>query len=175
MCYQWIVLPTALFTQLRAMDYNQLYYEFNVGAIRQVCLGAEVRMLAEHTLEKKGELEDKCAEKTALLSERDVEIIHLKSLLSLKEAEATEAISLHSQLSVVEAADAAKGIKLRDLKEKNFALEGEKNVLSERVKTLESVIASKDVELTSLSSHVANLTADFSGFRLWYAKINVNR
>ncbi|GJX91431.1 hypothetical protein Tco_0344757 [Tanacetum coccineum] len=129
-----------------------------------VCLGAEVRMRAEHTLEKKDELEDKCAERTAFLSERDAEIVHLKSLLSLKEVEAAEAISFRSQLSVVEAADAAKGTELRDLKEKNFALEGEKNVLSERVETLESVIASKDVEVASLSSHVANLTADFSGF-----------
>ncbi|GKF70031.1 hypothetical protein Tco_0203088, partial [Tanacetum coccineum] len=106
-------------------------------------------MRAEHTLEQKGEVEDNCAEQTALLSERDAEIVHLKSL---KEAEATEAISFRRQLSVVEDADVAKGIELRDLKEKKFAFEGEKNVLSERVETLESVIASKDVELASLSS-----------------------
>ncbi|GJV94365.1 hypothetical protein Tco_1545942 [Tanacetum coccineum] len=59
-----------------------------------VCLGAGVRMRAEHTLEKKIELEDKCAGQANLISERDTEIAHLKSLLSLKEAEATEAISL---------------------------------------------------------------------------------
>ncbi|GKG24700.1 hypothetical protein Tco_0395328, partial [Tanacetum coccineum] len=57
--------------KLRAMDYDQLYFKFNIGATRQVCLGAEVRMRAEHTLEKKGELEDKCAEQTDLLLERD--------------------------------------------------------------------------------------------------------
>ncbi|GKF69078.1 hypothetical protein Tco_0202135, partial [Tanacetum coccineum] len=39
-------------------------------------------------------LEDKCAEQAALLSEKDVEIADLKSLLSLKEAEAAEAILL---------------------------------------------------------------------------------
>ncbi|GJW01483.1 hypothetical protein Tco_1556734 [Tanacetum coccineum] len=118
--------PPALFTQLHAMDYDQLYFEFNIGAARQVCLGAEVRMRAEHTLERKGELEDKCAEQTTLLSEKDAKIAHLKSLLSLKEAEAAEAISLRRQLSEVEAADATKSTELRDLKEKNFALEGER-------------------------------------------------
>ncbi|GJX22248.1 hypothetical protein Tco_0226693 [Tanacetum coccineum] len=118
--------PPALFTQLHAMDYDQLYFEFNIGAARQVCLGAEVRMRAEHTLERKGELEDKCAEQTTLLSEKDAKIAHLKSLLSLKEAEAAEAISLRRQLSEVEVADATKSTELRDLKEKNFALEGER-------------------------------------------------
>ncbi|GJS33525.1 hypothetical protein Tco_0531907 [Tanacetum coccineum] len=92
---------------LRTMDYDHLYFEFNVGAARQVCLGAEVRIRAEHTLEKKNELEDKYA---------------------------------------------AKGDELRDLKEKDFALEGEKNVLSERVEALESAAASKE-----LNSKVASL------------------
>ncbi|GKD71083.1 hypothetical protein Tco_1325173, partial [Tanacetum coccineum] len=98
--------PPALFSQLRAMDYDQLYTEFNVGAARQVCLGAEVRMRAEHTSEQKDRLEDKCSEQTARLSERDTEIAHLKSLLSLKEAEVAEAIRLRSQISVIEAVDA---------------------------------------------------------------------
>ncbi|GJZ81633.1 hypothetical protein Tco_0646627 [Tanacetum coccineum] len=138
--------PPALFTQLRAMDYNQLYSKFNVGAARQVCLGAKVRMRAEHTLEKKGELENRCAEQTILLSDKDVEIAHLKSLLSLKETEATEVISLRSQLSMVEAADATKA--------------------------LESVAASKEVKLASLSSQVANLTADLSGF--WLSRDELN-
>ncbi|GKE23953.1 hypothetical protein Tco_1435465, partial [Tanacetum coccineum] len=146
--------PPALFTQLCAMNYDQLYSKFNVGAARQVCLGAEVRMRAEHTLERKGELEDKCAEQTTLLSEKDAEIAHLKSLLSLKEAEAAEAISLHRQLS------------------ENFALEGERNVLSERVETLESVATTKEIELASLSSQVATLTADLSGFQLSRDELN---
>ncbi|GKB09361.1 hypothetical protein Tco_0837673 [Tanacetum coccineum] len=164
--------PPALFAQLRAMDYGQLYSEFNVGTARQVCLGAEVRMRAEHTLEKKCELEDKCSEHTTLLSEKNTEIAHLKSLLSLKETEAAEAISLRSQLSVVETADAAKSTELRDLKEKNFALEGERNDLSERVTTLESVIISKEAELASLSSQVSKLTVDLSGFRISRDELN---
>nr|GEW04209.1 hypothetical protein [Tanacetum cinerariifolium] len=85
-----------------------------------------------------------------LLPEKDTEIAHLRSLLSLKEAKAAKDISLRSQLSVVEAADAAKGTELRDLKEKNFALEWENNVLSKKVEALESVVASK--EKNSLNS-----------------------
>ncbi|GKA31534.1 hypothetical protein Tco_0717839 [Tanacetum coccineum] len=123
-------------------------------------------MHREHTLERKGELEDKRVKQTTLLSEKDAEIAHLKSLLSLKEVEAAEAISLRCQLSGVEAADVAKSTELRDLKEKNFALEGERNVLSERVETLKSVAASKEIELASLSSQVAKLTVDLSGFEL---------
>ncbi|GKC94274.1 hypothetical protein Tco_1159716, partial [Tanacetum coccineum] len=119
-------------------------------------------MRAEHTLEKKGELEDRCTEQTVLLSEKDAKIAHLKSLLYLKEAEAAKAISLRSQLSVVEAMDAAKGTELKDLKEKNFALEGEKNSLSDRVEALESAAASKEVELASLSSQVSNLSAELN-------------
>ncbi|GJX11078.1 gypsy type transposase [Tanacetum coccineum] len=130
--------PPALFSQLRAMDYDQLYTEFNVGAARQVCLGGG----------------------------RDVEIAHLKSLLSLKEAEAVEAIRLRGQLYVVEVADAAKGNELRDLKERNFALEGEKYVLSEKVTTLESVAALKETELASLTAQVTQLTSELSGFQL---------
>ncbi|GKG59410.1 hypothetical protein Tco_0605061, partial [Tanacetum coccineum] len=74
-----------------------------------VCLRAEVRMRSEHTLEQKDRLEDKCAGQAALLSEKDAETANLKSLLSLKEAEAAEAIHLHGQLAVLEAADAVKG------------------------------------------------------------------
>ncbi|GJX21003.1 hypothetical protein Tco_0223680, partial [Tanacetum coccineum] len=121
---------------------------------------------------RKNELEDKCAGQANLLSERDTEIAHLKSLLSLKEAEATEVISLCGQLTVLEAADASKSAELRALKEKNFALEGEKNALCERVEALESAAASKEVELTSLSSQVAKLTADLSGFQLSRDELN---
>nr|GEV27807.1 hypothetical protein [Tanacetum cinerariifolium] len=139
-------LDTEIMHRLRAMEFDQLYSKFNIEAAWQVCLGAEVRMRAEHTLERKSELEDR--------------------------SEAGEAISLRSQLSVVEAADVAKGTELSDLKEKNFALEGEKNVLSERVEALESMATSKEVELESFSSQVVNLTADLSGFPLSRDELN---
>nr|GEU49857.1 hypothetical protein [Tanacetum cinerariifolium] len=70
------------------------------------------------------------------------------------------------QLFVMETADAAKSIELGDLKEKNFALEGERGALSERVTNLESETISKEAELASLSSQVAKLTIDLYGFQL---------
>nr|GEW38884.1 reverse transcriptase domain-containing protein [Tanacetum cinerariifolium] len=165
--------PPALFAQLRAMDYNQLYSEFNVGAAWQVCLGEEVRMQREHTLERKSEIEDKCAEHTTLLPEKDAEIAHLKSLLSLKETEAAEVISLGSQLSVMETTHAAKSTELRDLKEKNFDLEGKRNALSERVTALESLsrdelnstVDSLESERDCLAAQKSSLEYAFELFR----------
>ncbi|GKE13105.1 hypothetical protein Tco_1416656, partial [Tanacetum coccineum] len=62
--------------------------------------------------------------------------------------------------------DAAKGSELKGLKEKNLALEEEKNVLSEKVTTLESVTTAKETELASLSAQVAKLTSNLSGFQM---------
>nr|GEZ72993.1 reverse transcriptase domain-containing protein [Tanacetum cinerariifolium] len=120
----------------------------------------------------KNRLEDKCVEQTTLFSKKDAEVAHLRSLLSLKETVVAEAIHLHSQLSVVEAADAAKSIELGDLKERNFALEGHKDALSEKVATLESLTASKETELASLTARVAQLTSDLSGFQLSRDKLS---
>ncbi|GKD46010.1 hypothetical protein Tco_1270655, partial [Tanacetum coccineum] len=90
--------PLGLFSQLRGMDYDQLFAEFNVGAAHQTCLGAEVRMRSEHNLKERKRFERKCARQVDLLKEKDVEIANLKAQLSLKEAEATEAIRLRSQV-----------------------------------------------------------------------------
>nr|GEV49772.1 hypothetical protein [Tanacetum cinerariifolium] len=140
---------------LRAMNYDQLYTKFNIGAARQIYLGAKVRMLAEHNLEQKDRLEDKCSEQTVCLSERDIKIAHLKSLLSLKEPEAAKVICLHGQISAIKATDAVKGNELRDLKERNFVLEGEKEVLFENVMTFESALSCDE-----LSSKVASLESE---------------
>nr|GEW38593.1 hypothetical protein [Tanacetum cinerariifolium] len=108
---------------------------------RQMCLGAEVRIRAEHTLKQKDRLEDKCAKQTSLLSAKYVKISHLRSLLSLKETEAVEAIHLRSQLSI-------------------------KDVLFEKAATLESMTASKETELTSLTAQIDQPTSDMSNFQL---------
>ncbi|GJT56899.1 zf-CCHC domain-containing protein [Tanacetum coccineum] len=96
----WLA-PPALFSQLCAMEYDQLYTEFNVGAARQTCLDVEVRMRAEHTLRKKKILEEEYAQQTNLLKENNAEIASLKSQLSLKEPKATEAIHLHGHVATV--------------------------------------------------------------------------
>ncbi|GKC27810.1 hypothetical protein Tco_1035104 [Tanacetum coccineum] len=131
------------------------------------CVGVEVRMRVEHTLEQKYILEDKCSEQAALLSKRDTKIAHLKSLLSLKEAEATEAIRFHGQLSVVEADDTATGNELRDLKERNFVLEGEKDVLSEKLSRDE--LSSKVASLESERDTLADQSPLESAFELFKA------
>nr|GFC32597.1 hypothetical protein [Tanacetum cinerariifolium] len=82
----------------------------------------------------KDQLKDRFSEQADLLSEKDAEIANLKSLLSLKEAEAAEAIRLRGQLSA-KAIDATKSNKLRNL-EKNLALEEEKSVLSGKSRLL---------------------------------------
>ncbi|GJU20531.1 hypothetical protein Tco_1153873 [Tanacetum coccineum] len=88
--------PPALFSQLRAMKYDQLYIEFNVGAAHQTCLDAK---------------------------ERDAEITILKSKLSLKETEAGEAIRLCGRVATVEAAKALHAAELNLLKEIKSTLE----------------------------------------------------
>ncbi|GJW02227.1 hypothetical protein Tco_1561083 [Tanacetum coccineum] len=119
--------PPRFFSQLRGMNYDQLFAELKVGAARQTCLSAE---------------------------------------LSPKEAEAAEAIRLRSQVSVVEAAEAARVNKLNSLKERNLALEGEKSILEGQVATLESTVASKDTELASVNTKVAKLSHDLSSLQL---------
>nr|GEW37524.1 hypothetical protein [Tanacetum cinerariifolium] len=104
------------------MRMRPLYFEFNVGAVRQACLEAE----------------------------RDVDIVYVKSLLSLKEVEAVEDIRLCGQLTTVKVADAAKDIELKDLKEKNFVFERERDVMSEKITTLKSTNAAKEAELATL-------------------------
>ncbi|GKF78150.1 hypothetical protein Tco_0230620, partial [Tanacetum coccineum] len=59
-----------------------------------------------------------------------------------------------------------------DLKERNFALEVEKDILSERVMTLESVTTLKETEVASLTAQVAQLTSDLSGSQFSYDELN---
>nr|GEY56545.1 hypothetical protein [Tanacetum cinerariifolium] len=101
-------------------------------------------------------LDDPCTLSSMLgLHGRDAKIPHLKSLLSLKEAKAIEAIRLCGQLSIMEAVDAAKGNELRDLKERNFVLEGEKDALSEKVTALEFQLSHDE-----LSSKMASIESE---------------
>ncbi|GJR91642.1 hypothetical protein Tco_0215653 [Tanacetum coccineum] len=98
-----------------------------------------VRMLGwEHTLERKGELEDKCAEQTILLSEKDAEIAHLKSLLSLKEAEAAEAISLRRERNVATLTADLSGFQLSRDELNSKLASSERDCLATQKSSLES-------------------------------------
>ncbi|GKE00480.1 hypothetical protein Tco_1388463, partial [Tanacetum coccineum] len=61
--------PPRFFCQLRGMDYKQLFAEFNVGATRQICFNAKIRMRLEHELRGRQRFEERCAlqEKNAAL------------------------------------------------------------------------------------------------------------
>ncbi|GJV94849.1 hypothetical protein Tco_1546426 [Tanacetum coccineum] len=102
------------------------------------------------------------------------EIAHLRSLLSLKEAEAAEAISLRGQLTVLEATDAAKGAELRDLKKKDFSLEREKNVVKLTADLsilqlshdeLNSKVVSLESEMDCLATQRSSLESAFEIFK----------
>nr|GEW99202.1 hypothetical protein [Tanacetum cinerariifolium] len=80
---------------------------------------------------------DKCAMQVGWLNERVVEIASLKAQLSLKEAEAADAIRLGGQIATVEAVEATRASELEGLKEQNAILEGQ-------VAALESVALSCD-------------------------------
>ncbi|GJZ42806.1 hypothetical protein Tco_0590061 [Tanacetum coccineum] len=130
------VAPPAFFSALRSMDYDQLYTEFNVGAARQVCLGAEVRSRAEHELELKEKLRVKYAARGRLLEEKDLEILELKSKLAEKEAEAAEVIRLRDQVS---------------------SLSEEKSALTAEVSALKVTITQKDHDISLLDSRATHL------------------
>ncbi|GKC56348.1 hypothetical protein Tco_1083946, partial [Tanacetum coccineum] len=133
--------PPVFFLQLRAMEYDQLLSEFNVGAARQTCLSAKVRMRLEHLLRGKKRLEGKCGTQEKLLKERDLEIADLKTRLSLKEAEeaarACELGSLKEQSVAFESTAAAKDAKIAKLSQDLSQLQLSCDDLSIKASTLE--------------------------------------
>ncbi|GJV32783.1 hypothetical protein Tco_1393183 [Tanacetum coccineum] len=156
--------PPVLFSQLRSMDYDQLLVEFNVGVACQTCLSSEVRLRLEHDLRDKKKLEEKCRKQADLSKERDVEIASLKSQLSLKEAEATEAIW-------------ERNLALEEEKtgERNFALVEEKTILRQVAQLTKDLsnfqlsydeLSVKDEQVKVLSDKVAGLDAELMGMDL---------
>nr|GEV83861.1 transmembrane protein [Tanacetum cinerariifolium] len=101
---------------------------------------------------RKVELEDKCAEQATLLSERDAEIVHLKSLLSLKEAEAAKVIRLRGQLTTVSTLEFA-----------NAAKEAELAFLSSQVAKLTSDMSDFQLSRDEFNSQVASLESKRDG------------
>ncbi|GKC04526.1 hypothetical protein Tco_0996136 [Tanacetum coccineum] len=141
--------PPMLFSQLRGMDYDQLFSEFNVGVVRQTCLNAEVRMQTEHIHREKKKLEGRCSRRTDLLKEKDAEIV-----------------------ATVEVAEVARASELDGLRERNLAFEGKKNTLKGQIATLESTARSKDTELASLNAQVAKLNDDLSSLQLSFGELS---
>ncbi|GJV40830.1 hypothetical protein Tco_1419270 [Tanacetum coccineum] len=136
--------PPALFSQLHAMKYDQLYTEFNVGAARQTCLGVE---------------------------EKNAKIASLKSQLSLKEAEAAEAIHLCDHVATVEATKALHATELNLLKERNSTLEAKMRASKEKAAVLESEKSGLTDQVSSLETTYAKLRNQVVGYELFKEQI----
>ncbi|GKB46916.1 hypothetical protein Tco_0897669, partial [Tanacetum coccineum] len=148
--------PLALFSQIREMDNHHLFTEFNVGTAHQACLNAEVRMRPEYCLSERSRLESECKKQAYLLKARDDEIENLKAQLLLKEAEATEAVRLRSQVFVAEATEKMHADEIDALKQRNVALENEKDcrilvilMIKPRTRTVKTDMVKHDVEVES--------------------------
>ncbi|GKC60363.1 hypothetical protein Tco_1087961 [Tanacetum coccineum] len=103
--------------------------KFNVGVAHQACFSTKVRLRYEHNYKERKKFKRKCQRQVDLLKEKDTEIANLKAQLSLKEAEAAEAIHLSSQVDAIKGTKAAQVDELNGLNERNSAFEEEKNAL----------------------------------------------
>nr|GFA76417.1 hypothetical protein [Tanacetum cinerariifolium] len=140
--------------QLWGIDYEQLFTEFNVGTARQVCFSAEIRMRLEHELRGRQSFEGKCAMQANWLKEMDVKIASLKAQLSLKEAEATEAIHLRVLEGHIVALESAVVSKDVELASSNAQVAKVEAMQDEYVNVLSDRVASIDSDLMEMALHM---------------------
>nr|GEY51076.1 hypothetical protein [Tanacetum cinerariifolium] len=146
-----------IFSQLCRMNYEQLLTEVNVGAARQTCLSSKVRWRLEYELKGRKKFEGKYTVQAGCLKEKDAEIASLKVQLSLKEAEAVEAIRLRARLPLLRLRKLLESTSLADLS--NFqlscdelsieaaSLESKKDKLADQVSALEGTCSELRDEL----------------------------
>ncbi|GJS48004.1 hypothetical protein Tco_0955179 [Tanacetum coccineum] len=155
--------PSILFLQIRDMDYEQLFTEYNVGTTRQVCFNVEVRMRTGYCLSERKRLELECVNQANLLKAKDDEVERLKAQLLLKEAEATEVIRLRAQVSATEVMGMTHADEIETLKQRNVALENEKNSLDGNVTELQSSVSTKDLKLKDLNAALSSIQSQNDG------------
>ncbi|GKB76315.1 hypothetical protein Tco_0943210, partial [Tanacetum coccineum] len=135
--------------------------EFNVEVTRQACFSVEVRLRSEHNYTERKKFERRCARLTGLLREKDVEVANLKAQLSLKKAEAPEAIRLCGQIETIEVAEAAR----------SSELEGTCSELRDEVSGYklfkEQIEVVQDEQVRVLSDCVAGLDSELIGMALY--------
>ncbi|GJV72682.1 hypothetical protein Tco_1492677 [Tanacetum coccineum] len=161
--------PPQFFASVRGMEHDQLFDEFNVGAARQMTLGAEVRMRAEYNIKEKRKLKFVAEEKDILLNARDKEIKSLKAQLLMKEAEAAEAIHRNTGLEKerIELAVKVTAAKSQsdDLAGRVHKLETSSAGLQEKVATYEDFIDQiekfQDEQMEIVHEKFNKLDADF--------------
>ncbi|GKC40166.1 hypothetical protein Tco_1052550, partial [Tanacetum coccineum] len=132
--------PLVLFSQLRGMDYDQLFAEFKLG------------LHARH-----------------VLALRDVEIASLRAQLTLKEDEAAEVIRLRGQVSVAEAIEATRVAELNGLKKRTATLEGQLSCdeLSVKAASFESEKDKLTDQVSMLETTCSGLRDQVSGYELF--------
>ncbi|GJS84739.1 hypothetical protein Tco_0751280 [Tanacetum coccineum] len=138
--------PPMFFASIREMEHDQLFTEFNVGAVRQVSLSAEVRMRAEYNIKEKRKLQAVVEEKDILLKAKGEEVDSLKAQLLVKEAEAAEAICLRAEASKFEAVEKSLRDEVESLKERKITFEKEKSVLDVRISDLAATVKVREQE-----------------------------
>ncbi|GJX38865.1 hypothetical protein Tco_0252168 [Tanacetum coccineum] len=125
--------PPAFFKTVRGMEHGQLFTEFNVSAARNLSLSSQVRMRVEYNILEKRKWKSLSEEKNNLLQVKDKEIEELRSQLLQAKGEVTSA------------------------KEHNGLFEQERSALKLKVRSLESIIAEKDRELSVLGTSSSSL------------------
>ncbi|GKC48639.1 hypothetical protein Tco_1071384 [Tanacetum coccineum] len=134
-----------------AMDYHQLFTEYNVETTRQAFLNVKVRMRTKYSLSERKRMENECEKQTFLLQSKDGEIERLKAQLLLKEVEAAEAVRLRTQVVTAETT------------EKVHADESSLSVKDLEVKDLTATVTFVKFQNDSLVDQVHALEATCSG------------
>ncbi|GKE65195.1 hypothetical protein Tco_1519356, partial [Tanacetum coccineum] len=160
------LVPHGLFFQLCDMDYDQLFAEFNVGAARQTCLGAEVKMRSEHNLRERKRFERRCARQVA----EATEVIHLRNKVSVIEAaEATRVTTLESVAVTKDTELASLNAQTAKLTQDLSTLELSCDELSIKAASFESQrdgLTNRDAQLKVLSDRVAGLDFELMALAL---------
>ncbi|GJY20173.1 hypothetical protein Tco_0392739 [Tanacetum coccineum] len=130
------------------------------GAVRQVCLGAEVRSRAEHELELKEKLRAKYTARGRLLEEKDLEILKLKFQLAEKEVEVAEVIRLRDQVSSLFEEKSALIVEVSVLKVTVTQKDHDISLLNSRATCLASTLDDAKVACVEAGNKITSLASD---------------
>ncbi|GJV53764.1 hypothetical protein Tco_1449505 [Tanacetum coccineum] len=118
------------------------------------CIICSNMMRTEYCLSERKRLESECEKQADLLKARDVEVESLKAQLLVKETEAAKVDRLRAQVSTAEATEEIRADEIDALKQRNVALESEKNFVDGKVTELQSAVSAKDLELKDLNEQI---------------------
>ncbi|GJX51602.1 hypothetical protein Tco_0278447 [Tanacetum coccineum] len=154
--------PPRFFSQLRAMDYEQLFMEFNVGVARQTCLSAGLSLKkseAAEAIRLRGQVYvAEATEATRVaelndLKERTMalegQVATLESAVVIKD---TELASSNTQITKLTQDMSNVQLSCNEFSIKAYSLESEKDKLADQVSTLETTCI--DADFMGMSLHL---------------------